>query len=170
MIENGHVTGRKLGDCGSNLGLEVLRSGAGGGDKYGYLSNSRGGNILRSSSVYIRDADGKVVGCLCINMDISSLRLAEKALMELTCDNTRREDEFFVNDVNELLDHFLQKALDEVGKPVAYMTREEKIRAIKYLDKKGALLISKAGDRICSFFNISKFTLYSYLDEANGEG
>ncbi len=170
MIENGHVTGRKVGDCGSNLGLEVLRGTIEGGDKYGYLSNSRDGNILRSSSIYIRNADGKVVGCLCVNMDISSLRLAENALKELTCDNTHHEDEFFVNDVNELLDHFLQKAQDEIGKPVAYMTREEKIRAVKYLDSKGALLISKAGNRICSFFNISKFTLYSYLDEANGEG
>lgn len=170
MIENGHVTGRRVGDCGSNLGLEVLRGTVEGGDKYGYLSNSRDGNILRSSSIYIRNADGKVVGCLCVNMDISGLRLAEQALKELTGNDTHREDEFFVNDVNELLDHFLQKAQEEVGKPVAYMTREEKVRAIKYLDNKGALLISKAGNRICSFFNISKFTLYSYLNEANGEG
>lgn len=169
MIENGHVTGRRLSDCGSNLGLEVLRGTTEGGDKHGYLSNSRDGNILRSSSIYIRDENGKVVGCLCVNMDISNLRLAERTLNELTCSNTPHEDEFFVNDVNELLDHFLQKAQDEIGKPVAYMTREEKIRAVKYLDSKGALLISKAGNRICSFFNISKFTLYSYLDEANGE-
>lgn len=170
MIENGHVTGRRLGDCGSNLGLEVLRGTIKGGDKHGYLSNSRDGNILHSSSIYIRDTSGKVIGCLCVNMDISNLRLAEKTLKELTCNDTHREDEFFVNDVSELLDHLLQKAQDEIGKPVAYMTREEKIRAVKYLDNKGALLISKAGNRICSFFNISKFTLYSYLDEANGEG
>ena len=24
-IENGHITNRKIGDCGSNLGLEVIR-------------------------------------------------------------------------------------------------------------------------------------------------
>lgn len=170
MIENGHVTGRKVGDCGSNLGLEVLRGSVGQGDKYGYLSNSRDGNLLRSSSIYIRDPQGKVIGCLCINMDISNLVLAENSLKELTASNTQQEDEFFVNDVNELLDHFLRKVQEEIGKPVAYMTREEKIQAVKYLDSKGALLISKAGNRICSFFNISKFTLYSYLDEANGEG
>ncbi len=169
MIENGHVTGRRIGDCGSNLGLEVLRGTIEGGNKYGYISNSRDGNILRSSSIYIRNGGGKVVGCLCVNMDISALVLAENTIKELTTSGAVTEEEFFVNDVNELLDAFLQKAQEEVGKPVAYMSREEKIKAIKYLDSKGALLISKAGNRICSFFNISKFTLYSYLDEANSE-
>lgn len=169
MIENGHITGRRVGDCGSNLGLEVLRGTVENGDKYGYISNSRDGKMLRSSSLYIRNSEGRVIGCLCINMDISSLVLAENAIRELTAGSVVREDEFFVNDVTELLDAFLQKAQDEVGKPVAYMSREDKIKAIKYLDSKGALLISKAGNRICSFFNISKFTLYSYLDEANGE-
>lgn len=169
MIENGHITGRRVGDCGSNLGLEVLRGTVENGDKYGYISNSRDGKMLRSSSLYIRNSEGRVIGCLCINMDISSLVLAENAIRELTAGSVVREDEFFVNDVTELLDAFLQKAQDEVGKPVAYMSREDKIKAIKYLDSKGALLISKAGNRICNFFNISKFTLYSYLDEANGE-
>lgn len=169
LIENGHVTDRRVGDCGSNLGLEVLRGTVENGDRYGYISNSRSGNMLRSSSIFIRNDEGKTVGCLCINMDISSFVLAENAIKELTGNNAAREEEFFVNDVNELLDTFLQKAQDEVGKPVSYMSREEKIKAIKYLDSKGALLISKAGNRICNFFNISKFTLYSYLDEANGE-
>ena len=161
------MTGRHVGDCGSNLGLEVLRGTVEGGDKYGYISNSREGNILRSSSMYLRDSEGGIVGCLCINLDVSGLILAENVLKELTAANIEREDEFFVNDVNELLDAFLQKAQDEVGKPVAYMSREDKIKAIRYLDSKGALLISKAGNRISNFFNISKFTLYSYLDEAN---
>jgi predicted transcriptional regulator YheO len=172
MIENGHVTGRRVGDCGSNLGLEVLRKDSeeefSNYDKYGYISNTRQGAILRSSSIYIRNAADKVIGCLCINMDISGLVLAENVIKELTNKNMY-EDEFFVNDVNELLELFLQKAQDEVGKPVAYMTREDKVKAIKYLDHKGALLISKAGNRICNFFNISKFTLYAYLDEAKSE-
>jgi predicted transcriptional regulator YheO len=44
------------------------------------------------------------------------------------------------------------------------MTKEEKIQAIEFLDKRGAFLVKKAGDKICKFFDISKFTLYNYLD------
>jgi predicted transcriptional regulator YheO len=59
--------------------------------------------------------------------------------------------------------------MEEVGKPVSYMTRDDKIRVVKYLDQKGAFLITKSGNRICQFLDISKFTLYSYLDEVHSE-
>lgn len=170
MIENGHVTGRRIGDCGSNLGLEVLRGTVVDGDKYGYFTNTRDGRVLRSSSIYIRNDDGKVVGCLCVNFDVSNLMVADKTIRSLISNGDGdKEEEFFVNDVNQLLDALLQKAQEEVGKPVSYMSREEKIRVVKFLDQKGAFLITKAGNRICQFLDISKFTLYSYLDEVHSE-
>lgn len=170
MIENGHVTDRRVGDCGSNLGLEVLRGTVRNGDKYGYFTNTRDGRVLRSSSVYIRDDEGKVIGCLCINFDVSNLMVADKTIRSLLSNGEgEKEEEFFVNDVNQLLDALLQKAMEEVGKPVSYMTRDDRIRVVKYLDQKGAFLITKSGNRICQFLDISKFTLYSYLDEIHSE-
>ena len=44
------------------------------------------------------------------------------------------------------------------------MTKEDKIRAIRYLNDAGAFLITKSGDRVSKFFGISKYTLYSYVD------
>ena len=35
-IENGHVSGRKVGDPGSNLGLEVMRGSSDGTSQYNY--------------------------------------------------------------------------------------------------------------------------------------
>lgn len=170
MIENGHVTDRRVGDCGSNLGLEVLRGTVRNGDKYGYFTNTRDGRVLRSSSVYVRDDEGKVIGCLCVNFDVSNLMVADKTIRSLISNGEgEKEEEFFVNDVNQLLDALLKKAMEEVGKPVSYMTRDDKIRVVKYLDQKGAFLITKSGNRICQFLDISKFTLYSYLDEVHSE-
>ncbi len=170
MIENGHVTDRRVGDCGSNLGLEVLRGTVVDGDKYGYFTNTRDGRVLRSSSIYIRNDDGKVVGCLCVNFDVSNLMVADKTIRSLISNGEgEKEEEFFVNDVNQLLDALLRKAREEVGKPVSYMSREEKVKVVRFLDQKGAFLITKAGNRICQFLDISKFTLYSYLDEVHSE-
>jgi predicted transcriptional regulator YheO len=168
MIENGHVTDRRVGDCGSNLGLEVLRGTVRNGDKYGYFTNTRDGRVLRSSSIYIRSDEGKLIGCLCINFDVSNLMVADKTIRSLISSGEgEKEEEFFVNDVNQLLDALLQKAMEEVGKPVSYMTRDDKVGVVKYLDQKGAFLITKSGNRICQFLDISKFTLYSYLDEVH---
>ena len=66
--------------------------------------------------------------------------------------------------VTELLDSLIEHALAEVGKPVVMMTKEDKIRVVRYLNDAGAFLITKSGDRIASVLGISKFTLYKYME------
>lgn len=171
LIENGHVTGRSVGDTGTNLGLEVLRGTDRGGDRHNYLTQTKDGRMLRSSTMYIRNDQGKPIGCICINFDITDLMMAENALQEFTDLNQVETDvkEVFVNNVNDVLDLLIQEAQDHVGTPVAHMTKEEKMKGIGYLDKKGAFLIQKSGDQICEYFNISKYTLYNYLDAIRRE-
>lgn len=167
-IKNGHITDRRIGDCGSNLGLEVLRGTVKDGDRYNYITQTKDGKILRSSSIYIKNSKGETIGAICINLDISDLIMAENTIRSLTMRTSSEVSEVFVKDVNELLDHLLQECQNEIGKPVAHMSKEEKMKAIHYLDSKGAFLIKKAGDKVCKYFDISKFTLYSYLDEGRG--
>lgn len=168
-IENGQVTGRRVGDCGTNLGLEVLRGTDKEGDKHNYVTQTRDGRLLRSTSVYIRDDAGVVVGALCINFDMTDFLMAERAIATLT----RRDDacpepeveEVFRNDVNDLLESLIQASIKHIGKPVAKMDKEDKVEGIRFLDRKGALLIKKSADRVASFYGISKYTLYSYLED-----
>jgi predicted transcriptional regulator YheO len=164
-IENGHITGRKVGDPGSNLGLEVLRGTVKDGDRYNYVTQTKTGKLLRSSTVYLKNSKQEAIGAICINFDISDFIMAENAIKSITMREMDQDvKEVFVNDVNELLDFLLQECQKEIGKPVSHMTKEEKIQAIEFLDKRGAFLVKKAGDKICKFFDISKFTLYNYLD------
>ena len=163
-IENGAVTGRKIGDCGSNLGLEVLRGTAKDGDRYNYVTQTKDGKVLRSSSVYIKNGAGEPIGCFCINFDVSDLLAAKKTIDTLSKVQDEHS-EYFASNVNELLDFMIQESINMIGKPVSHMTREEKYNAISYLDEKGAFLITKSGSKICRFFNMSKFTMYGYLDE-----
>ncbi|WP_338045254.1 helix-turn-helix transcriptional regulator [Paenibacillus humicola] len=171
-IENNQVTGRTIGDSGTNLGLEVLRGSVQNGDRYNYITQTKDGKILRSTSIYIRNEEGKTIGAICINLDISDFIMAEKTLKSITQHNFEARapevEEVFVKDVNELLDYLLQECQKEIGKPVSHMSKEEKMQAIRFLDQRGAFLIKKAGDRVCQLFDISKYTLYNYLDEGRG--
>ncbi|MFB5660238.1 transcriptional regulator [Alteribacillus sp. HJP-4] len=168
-IENAHITGRKVGDPGSNLGLEVLRGKTNAGDRYNYITQTKDGKVLRSSSMYLKNDEQEVIGCICINFDISDFIVAENVMKGLTMNGMNQEvpevKEAFVSDVNELLDFLLNECQNEIGKPVSHMSKHERMQAIKFLDQKGAFLVKKAGDRVCKFFDISKFTLYNYLDE-----
>jgi len=169
-IENGHITGRKVGDCGSNLGLEVLRGTVADGDRYNYITQTKDGKILRSSSTYFKNSKGETVGALCINLDISDFLVAENTLRSITMHSLDQEvKEVFVNDVNELVEYLLQECQKEIGKPVSHMNKEDKLKAIQFLDMRGAFLVKKAGDKVCQFLDISKFTLYNYLDEVRAQ-
>ena len=170
-IENGHVTGRKVGDGASHVVLEQVRQAdAQPNDHLSYLTKTPDGKILKSSTMYIRGRGGKVAAILGINYDISSLLMVEGAVHELidTQDRTQSEPEKIVN-VNDLLDELIDQSVALVGKPVALMNKEDKMRAIGFLSQNGAFLVTKSGDKIAKYFGISKYTLYSYIDKQQEE-
>lgn len=165
-IENGEVTGRSVGDGASAVVLEELsQAEQTREDRVGYFTKTTDGKVLKSTTVYIRDEKGKAIAIFSINHDITALSVAAASLTELTAPATASEPEKITPHVEELLDELLWKSTELIGKPVALMNKEDKQRAVRYLNSKGALLITKSGDKIATYFGISKFTLYSYLTE-----
>ena len=171
-IRNGYITGRKVGDCLSNFGLEALSGQTEGINRYNYITVLPSAKIVRSSSLYFTNGAGKVLGCLCINTNITEEARFEDYLRKKNGISLRKEEpgykEVFPGTVQDLLEHLISEAQASIGKDLDTMSKEDKIQFIKLLDQKGALLISKSGDRICSYLGISKFTLYKYLDISRG--
>lgn len=166
FIANGHVSGRKVGDGASNVVMEQLRTqDPEPKDHLCYLTKTPDGKILKSSTVYIRDRKGKVSAILAINYDISRLILMEEALHDLvsTGETAPAEPEKITN-VSDLLDELIQQSVALVGKPAAVMNKDDKVRAIQFLNQNGAFLVTKSGDKVAKYFGISKYTLYSYID------
>lgn len=168
-IENGHITGRSIGDCGSNLGLQVLSGNESPNGLYRYYTRMPNGKVLKSSTCYLQDDEGAVIGAICINYEISGMLQIADILKdyELTFEQDEKNvNEIFANNVNELLEALIEECKGLIGKSAEYMSKQEKIEAIQFLDSRGAFLITKSGDRICRYLEISKNTLYSYLDIA----
>ena len=49
------------------------------------------------------------------------------------------------------------------------MSKVERIRFLRFLDEKGAFLITRSSEKVCDLLNISKFTFYNYLDAARAQ-
>ena len=73
-VSNGTVTGRRPGDSFDQLVRQVILS-DGRKDDYAanYYFTAPNGKRIRSSTVFIRDADGRLEGALCINLDTTRL-------------------------------------------------------------------------------------------------
>lgn len=167
-IENGHVTERALGDGPSGIVMEALNHRDSlPGDRLAYLIKTGDGRVLKSSTIYIKGDRHKVDYIFSLNYDITEFIRAEEALKAITSVSgeirTKEEPEKQTHSVTELLDTLIDQSVALVGRPVSEMSKEDKIKAIQYLDNAGAFLITKSGDKVSSYFGISKFTLYSYM-------
>ena len=165
-IINGHVSGRKIGDGASKIvleTLEALKKGDNVSDHLGYRTHTSDGRILKSSTIFLKDESGKYRFILGINHDMTDFINAQSALSNIVENIETSSEDIYGQiplSVNDLLDNLI------VGKTPALMTKDEKVKAIKFLQDAGAFLITRSGDKISQFFGISKFTLYSYIDQA----
>ena len=170
-IENGTITNRHAGDGPSHVVLDVLNYDDGSEGRFGYLTKTKDGRILKSSTMYIRDDNGNIEYLLGINQDITEFVMMHRSLESLIGIGQAETGtvEKITTSVSELLDDLLLEAERLVGKPGPLMNKVERLKAISYLNEKGAFLISKSSEKIAEYFNISKFTLYSDLNTVKEE-
>ena len=116
------------------------------------------GKIFRSITQPIYSAKGKISAVMTINHDVTGLMMLQHDVNEL----------LDTANINDVLDELIEQSVALVGKPVAMMHKEDKIRAIQFLNQHGAFLVTKSGGKVSKYFGISKYTLYSYID-ANKE-
>lgn len=163
-IVNGHVTSRKVGDTVDILGLQLLRHQP-SGDLINYRTETKSGKALRSSSIFLRTETGDIFGALCINYDISGLVKLQQWLQDTVSPLETGVQEEFEHTVDDVLDRLMHDAVRSTGKGLSELTREDKITAISYLETKGAFLIRYSVDRVAELLNLSKYTIYNYLEE-----
>jgi predicted transcriptional regulator YheO len=167
-IENGHVTNRKVGDGPSNVVLHALKDDpAKLDDELAYLTRTESGHVLKSTTVYLRDDNDVPSAIFAINYDMTMMLAMQDYIGDFTAhvDDEEGGTPTISQNVNNLLDELIEQSVKLVGKPVTIMTKEDKVKAIGFLDEAGAFLITKSGQKVCSYFGISKYTLYSYLEE-----
>ena len=169
-IENGHVTGREVGGPSTSIGLEVQKDPHGDHDAYGYRGFTSDGRELRCSSTYYRNASGRIIAALCINVDLSAVQqakfLLDALLPEQQAESAVQPDEYFGRDLVSVMDTMITEAIREVGRPVAQMSRDEKIAVLQRLDARGATQMRKSVETIAVRLGISRVTAYAYLEEA----
>ncbi|MGI6585997.1 MAG: hypothetical protein GX301_07580 [Gracilibacteraceae bacterium] len=169
-IANGHITGRSIGSPMTEYGLATLRKGQFDKPIVNYRKKTKDGKFLKSSSLFIKDEKGKLIGFLCINYDISELTIARNIINDFTniiedTDFDEDSGESFGSTVNEMLSSIVNKTLESVGKPVAFISKEEKVNIVQTLDQKGVFLIKGAIDYVAKVLCVSRYTVYNYLDE-----
>ena len=159
----GKVTGRTIGAPITNLVLETLhKEGHQAEDLIGYETNTKEGKVLKSSTFFIRDDESKIIGCFCINYDLSDFLTCQQILSGFTKINKSLEgvdrEEFF-HDVNEALEEIINTVLKEYPVPRQLMQKDDKLSIVKKLDEKGVFLVKGAVDQVANILGVSRYTI-----------
>lgn len=170
-IENGQVTGRSVGKGGTDIGLRIVQGEHRDDGRYCYTTQTVDGRRLRSSTIYLKDDDGKLLGSLCINSDITDMvnmrNCFNQIFMETVGSEENQPDDTVVyHDVEDMLYSMIKESLEKIGTPVALMTREQKIEGIRYLNRRGVFSIKNAANIVARYYDVSKYTIYNYLNDA----
>ncbi len=180
MIENGHVTGRKVGSPMTDLGLYFLQSDLFKDTDFiaNYQTENKYGKKLKSTTIFIRDKKKKIIGFLCINYALDHLSEIRKKIddfctvnndVDKNVFNNEEKEEIFTDNLDDLLERVFIKAQEKVGKPIEKMQKDDKLEVVRYLQKKGVFLIKGNIDKIAKRLNVSRYTIYNYLSEIKPE-
>lgn len=165
----GVVTGREPGAPITDLALRALRREK---DQVKDICNhktvTKNGRRLKSSTTFIRNEAGHVIGAFCINFDITDFLNSISLLggfVQTADQKGDRRGEAFASSMNETIEALMEQVVSRAGKQPATMSREEKVQLVQSLEYQGAFLLRGAVEFVAKALGVSKFTVYNYLKE-----
>lgn len=195
-IANSHISGRSIGSPLTNAFLKMLIDKAYETDDF--LCNYKGiadnGKGLRSSTMFIKDAQGNPVGLLCINFDDSRYLQMQDVLLSVIHPkeyitahplfqksalgihpvqaepaHTEAEPEpiteNFSMDIPSLMQKIFADATVALPTPADRLNQQEKKDIIEKLHKQGLFQLKGAITFVAEQFSCSSATIYRYLSE-----
>lgn len=187
-ISNGHISGRRVGAPLTNIALKIIadREYEHSDHLINYSGISVGNKMLRSSTLFIKDDGGGLVGLLCINFDDSRYKELSTRVMQLChpdlfvdkniyySEDTKtleesagEEPEKFHNSISAVADDLLQKAMADSDIPPERLTQDEKMRIVGLLDQKGVFRLKGAVGHVADKLCCSQASIYRYISRIN---
>lgn len=168
-IENGQITGRSVGAPLTDRGLEILNNIKYKNDNtFGlYEEKTKDGKILRSVTTVIRNTKGKVIGFLCINIDLtmSLYDFGQDFFVNLKT-STDNIPEHFSASAKELTQDVFNQVIMHINS-LNIKTEIQRNRLIVFeMLKRGIFDIKGSIDLIADEIGVSRYTIYNYIREA----
>ncbi len=167
--ENNVVTNRTVGESFTEYFVkEVLLSRKFNNDCCAnYIMEGKDGKKIKSSTALIRDLGGKVIGALCVNIDLTRITQFMDSLgglLGMPDSITQPAGEVeVISSIREIVDDIIDKTIGD--QEVDSMSRDQKIALIRFMNDKEIFTIKGTLDKVAERMKISKVTVYSYLDE-----
>lgn len=176
-IANGHITNRRCGGTllagpGNDKALAMLadiQAEIAPGKHVTvapYSTYTRDNRTLTSSTVIFRDSAGNAFAALCLNADYSGIEAAQAMLARLLPNQTSEHEHKKAEapDIEALMHEIIEDAVSRFGKPVASLSKDEKVIAVATMLERGLFVVKGGVEKAANALGVTRFTIYNYLD------
>ncbi|TKI04970.1 helix-turn-helix transcriptional regulator [Martelella alba] len=164
-IANGEHTGRKIGSPISDLALRMLHDMAGDDSSVSkaYFTRAKNGVLMKSVTIAIRNREQRVIGLLCINMnlDVPFSQIMKTFIPPETQESATSVN--FASSVDDLVSQALEFTIEEVNADRSVSNNAKNRQIVLNLYEKGIFDIKDAINQVADRLNISKHTVYLYI-------
>ncbi|MFD4029471.1 transcriptional regulator [Streptomyces sp. NPDC058637] len=166
----GSVTGRRAGDPMSEIGRRMHAAGDAAQPDINYRNRTPDGRMIRSSTIPLRDSGGRVIGCLCINVDTTALHTLRDQLDTMLGgsgpETVPTTD--FPSSFDAALDEILLYEARSRDKELTDLTTAERGEVLRRIDERGLLQARGAVRRISTRLGVSRAAVYKTLKAGHG--
>jgi len=171
-IENNHVSGRDVGEPMSDFVFSLLEDMSTADEPFiNFFKNTTlSKNELKSCTTLIRNSTDRIIGALCINMDLSiPVKAFFNEFLQFDSDKYKStKTAAYTQTTRELIDSSIDSALEIVNRQRGLSSTDRNKAVILELHKKGIFSVKKGVEITAEELGISRFTVYNYLKALKG--
>jgi predicted transcriptional regulator YheO len=139
-------------------------------DLYGpYEKANQDGSRAKSVSANLKSPDGRRLGFLCINLDLSKIDAAVALLSAFGMPASAAPEPLFRHDWRERINLEIRDFLTTNGTSLQALDRSDRIALLSALDAKGLFETRNAAPFIAQSLGISRASVYGLLSVARGD-
>jgi predicted transcriptional regulator YheO len=163
-IEN-NLSGRQVGDSATELGLRRIEDPHYPSVIQNYSNTFPDGRPAKSTSIGIKNADGRYVAALCLNLDVSTLSPLAMTLANLVATDGEHRGEA-LETLRDRTGRELRSAVDsfaaERSSTPRGLNRDQKRELVRQLRREGFFETRGSAQLIADRLGVSRATVYNY--------
>ncbi|ABN74725.1 MULTISPECIES: helix-turn-helix transcriptional regulator [Actinobacillus] len=162
-IANGHNTDRKIGSPLTDKALKSLHQMKTDSVSKPYFTRSKGGVLMKSVTIAIRNSKQHVIGFICINinLDVPVSQFLSTFIAPLQEDEDTSVN--FASSVEELVIQTIENTIEETMADRNVANNNKNRHIVVSLYEKGIFDIKDAINQVADRLNISRHTVYLYI-------
>lgn len=166
MSIHNNLSGREAGQPATELGLARIASADFPEIIANYGNQFADGRPVKSTSIGIKDEEGKYVAALCLNVDMTLFRGMQSALARFTETESSPVREHLDPNSTEVIRQRIDDFAAKRATTARALKTEDRRVLIQQLRKEGLLNVRKSMDTVAQYLGVSRATAYLYARQS----